>query len=69
MIKSLTKIQSSDNQINLQSHDVCTAVTETVSSGFNSEHTPINAGITIDGNAPNSPKLKIIKFFAEVARI
>lgn len=70
-IDSIKRIINSENslQINLHNHDVWTAVTETVSFGFNSEHTPIKAGITIDGNAPNSPKLKIIKFFADVAKI
>lgn len=53
----------------LHNQDVCTAVTETVSSGFKSEQTPISEGMTMLGNAPNSPKLKIIKFFADVAKI
>lgn len=53
----------------LHSQEVSAAEIRRFSPGFKSWHTPINDGITIDGNAPNSPKLKIIKFFAHVARI
>lgn len=41
----------------------------TVSSGFNSVARPINDGITIAENAVNSPKLKMMKFFAVAAKI
>lgn len=49
-------------------HDVCAPVTRTVSSGFKSVARPSNDGITIALNAVNSPKLKIMKFFAVAAK-
>lgn len=51
----------------LHNHEVWAAVTCSVSSGLSSLHTPISDGITMDGKAPNSPKLKMIKFLAVVA--
>lgn len=54
---------------NSPNHDVWAAVICTVSSGFKSPLIPSNDGITIDGNAANSPKLKIMKFFALAAKI
>lgn len=38
------------------------------SFGFISSLIPVNAGITIDGNAKVKPKSTINKFFAELAR-
>lgn len=53
---------------NLHNHDVSAAVTRTDSSGFNSEFSPINDGITIDGNDWKYPRMKMIKFFADEAK-
>lgn len=53
---------------NVANHDVCAPVTRTISSGFNCAARPSNDGMTIAENAVNSPKLKMIKFFAVAAK-
>lgn len=53
-------------EIDLHNHDAWAAEMRTVSSGFRSklEPTPVNDGITIEGNPLNSPMFIIMKFLA-----
>lgn len=67
----LTELLNLERSNSNHSHnqDDSAAVIWSVSSGFNFLFNPINDGITMDGNAVNSPKLKMIRFFAAVAKI
>lgn len=72
-VKFYIKINAIDgscfmNDLTLHSHDVCSAVTWTLSSGFKCLLIPISDGITIDGNAANSPIFKTSTPFAHAPK-